>query len=229
MKKTVNSICETIDEIKKGNEILRNDFIEQYMAFVVSSVSKATGRYVDADNSEELSIGLLAFNEAIDRYEISKGSFIHFSEIVIRSRVFDYLKKENRNSHISIDETNHELSSYESNFSGVEMREEISHFIISLKQYGITLQELVKKAPKHSDTKEKASQIGQKIFNHPVLLSEFERKRKIPIKAAAQYCGVSEKVIKSNKTYITAYILILKGSEESLKEYLNIKGGVADG
>ncbi len=229
MKKPADSIDKIIKKIKAGNDTLRSDFIEQYKAFVISTISKVTGKYIDADNSEELSIGLLAFNEAIDRYEKEKGTFIRFAEVVIRSRIMDYLKKESRHKNVSIEESKEALPYIESNFDRVELREEINHFKNDLKGYGFSLKDLVQKAPKHSDAKENASLIARKILEHPTLLSEFERKKKIPVKASARYCGTSEKVIKRNKVYITAYILILKGPGESLKEYLRIKGGAADG
>jgi len=229
MDKSAENILKTIRKIKAGNDILRNDFIEQYKSFIMSTISKTTGRYIDTENCEELSIGLLAFNEAIDRYESKKGTFIHFAEVVIRSRIIDFVKRENKHKNDCLEDNKEILSYTESKFERVELREEINHFKKSLEQYGFSMKDLVQGAPKHYDTKKNASIIANKILNHPVLLSEFEKRKKIPIKASAQYCGVSEKVIKRNKIYITAYILILKGPGESLKEFLSIRGGGVDG
>jgi len=46
---------------------------------------------------DEASIGLLAFNEAIDKYSEDKGAkFLTFAEIVIKRRLTDYYRKESR-------------------------------------------------------------------------------------------------------------------------------------
>lgn len=222
------NLIEAIYKIKAGDERLRNDFIEKYKAFIISAISKATNRYVDVNNSEELSIGLMAFNEAIDKYEEGKGAFLSFAQIVIRSRIYDYLKKEKRNKEMAL-EDHFEIESlpHEDDYIGIELKEEINILKEELKKYGLTFKDLITKSPKHSKTKENAAHIGEKIFNNPILLSEFERKRKIPIRSTAKYCNVSEKVVKTSKVYITAYILILK-TGGNLKTYLSKKGGVTD-
>lgn len=224
------NIIDIILEIKEGNEILRNDFIQSYFSFIISTISKVTKRYVDVNNSDELSIGLLAFNEAIDKYENRKGSFISFAELVIRSRILDYIKKQSKDRSIPCEDNMiEENACIDNNLSNIEIREEIENYKESLKLYGISLKEVVDKAPKHTDTRENAARIAQSIFENPLLFSEFERKKKIPIKAAAKYCDVSEKVIKSNKIYIMAQILLLKSNGDGLKEYIGIKGGVKSG
>ncbi len=45
---------------------------------------------------EELSIALMAFNEAIDGYDTSKGSFLSFAKLVINRRLIDYLRKKTK-------------------------------------------------------------------------------------------------------------------------------------
>lgn len=225
-KNREHNLMQAISKIKAGDEQLRNDFIEKYKAFTVSVISKTTNRYVDVNNSEELSIGLIAFNEAIDKYEEEKGAFLSFAQIVIRSRIYDHFKKEKRNQEMILDDYSQiESVVYEDDHIGLEFKEEINVFKAELKKYGLTFKDLITKSPKHSRTKENAAVIGEKIFSNPILLSEFERKKKIPIRSAAKYCNVSEKVIKTSKVYITAYILILKIGG-NLKSYLSKKGGV---
>ena len=44
--------------------------------------------------SDEFSIGLQAFNEALDAYQSDKGaSFLYFAKMVINRRVIDYIRK----------------------------------------------------------------------------------------------------------------------------------------
>ena len=66
---------ENINDIKNKSI---DKLIQDYMAFIVKTVSSITGRYVSVENDDELSIALIAFKEAIDKYEESRGSFSAF-------------------------------------------------------------------------------------------------------------------------------------------------------
>ena len=90
-------IEENINDIKNTSI---DKLIQDYMAFIVKTVSSITGRYVSVENDDELSIALIAFKEAIDKYEESRGSFSSFAKLVISSRVKNYLIKENRNNKV---------------------------------------------------------------------------------------------------------------------------------
>ena len=68
---------------------------KQYLPFV-----KDTSH----ESDDEFSIGLIAFNEAIQKYNSEKGhSLISFSELLIKRRVIDYIRSQSRNMSISID------------------------------------------------------------------------------------------------------------------------------
>ena len=44
---------------------------------------------------------MLAFKEAVEKYDESKGSLLNFVKVVIRSRVIDYLRKEKKNEEMA--------------------------------------------------------------------------------------------------------------------------------
>ena len=71
----------------------RNDFIEQSMPFIIKTTSSFLGRYVCTDNDEEFSIALIAFNEAIEKYNEDRGNFWAFAKLVIESRLKNNLRK----------------------------------------------------------------------------------------------------------------------------------------
>lgn len=55
------------------------------------------GRYIDSETSEEYSVGLMAFNEAIDKFDSDKnGNFISYCNIVINHRIIDHIRKNKR-------------------------------------------------------------------------------------------------------------------------------------
>jgi len=55
----------TLRQIKEGNHQLREEFISEYKPFILKVTSNATGKYIDTRNSDEFSIALSAFNEAM--------------------------------------------------------------------------------------------------------------------------------------------------------------------
>ena len=68
-----------------------DNLVKQHMAFLIRTVSNFTGRYVSIENDEEFSIALLAFTEAVKRYDKEKGTFLTFAKLVIESRLKTYL------------------------------------------------------------------------------------------------------------------------------------------
>jgi len=74
-----------INKIKAGDKLLREEFINSYTPYIIRTVSNLTGKYVDVENSDEFSVGLAAFNEAIDSFDEGKNMFFFkFSTLVIK-------------------------------------------------------------------------------------------------------------------------------------------------
>lgn len=71
----------SVEKIQKGDKDLQNDLIQQYKPFIAKTVSSVCKRYID-EKDDEFSIGLIAFNEAIEKYSAEKGnSLLAFAEI----------------------------------------------------------------------------------------------------------------------------------------------------
>jgi RNA polymerase sigma factor len=62
---------EFVRRIQHGENTLRDALIENYYNYILSVVSKMLGR--SAQSSDEFSIGLQAFQEAIDRFDETKS------------------------------------------------------------------------------------------------------------------------------------------------------------
>ena len=94
--KKKRTLEETVLLIQKGDKELQNQLIEQYKPFVAKTVSSVCKRYI-TENDDEFSIGLIAFNDAIEKYSTDKGSSLFaFAELVIKRKVIDYIRKEAR-------------------------------------------------------------------------------------------------------------------------------------
>lgn len=82
----------------------RTNLVKQHMAFLIRTVSSVTGRYVSVENDEEFSIALLAFTEAVKRYDKEKGTFLTFAKLVIESRLKTYLSgKKKEGTEVSLE------------------------------------------------------------------------------------------------------------------------------
>lgn len=217
----------TLDEnIIKNKDI--NALIEEYMPFIIKTISKVTNKYVSIENDEELSISLLAFNEAVQKYNNESGPFLPFAQLVITSRLKNYFKKENKNNnHVSIEKLQEEgIQINDSLKNPIEDRSILLKEITLLKEeidsFGFSLEDLAKEAPKHSDTRNNALELSKKVSKDEPLTDFMYIKKRLPIKQISlKYC-VSEKVIKGSKRFIITGIIIFHKNFRNLK--LWIKG-----
>lgn len=69
----------------------RERLIRSHEAFILKCASKSCRRYITRSD-DEWSVSIMAFSQAIDGYEITRGSFLSFSALVIKRRLLDYRK-----------------------------------------------------------------------------------------------------------------------------------------
>ena len=102
-KKKKRTLEEAVVLIQQGDQVLLNEIIASYKPFIAKTVSSVCKRYIHATD-DEFSIGLIAFNEAIEKYLPERGrSLLSFAEVLIKRRVIDYIRKQTKSQHISYD------------------------------------------------------------------------------------------------------------------------------
>ncbi|GAI10336.1 unnamed protein product [marine sediment metagenome] len=87
---------------KDSGEI--NKLISEFKPFIASVAQKKVGRYLEYGVDDELSIGLIAFKEAVDSYDENKSKFLSFAKLVINMRLIDYYRKQKRETTLSLDD-----------------------------------------------------------------------------------------------------------------------------
>lgn len=227
------SFIDILHQVQNGDKLLRNQFISDYRPFIIKSVSQIlNNRYIDIENSEEYSIGLIAFNEAIDKYKDDKKcAFKKFSYQVIQRRLIDYRRQQKNNIAIPFSsfETD-ETGDFEEKFLKsdtfdhvyhLEIREEFSSLIRKLDDYGISLNDLVKTMPKHKDSRKTCVKIAKYIVEDKNLYDKFKIKKTIPFKNLEKYIDVSQRTVERNRKYIITLALILKSDLEIIKDYID--------
>lgn len=90
--------------IQQGDKQLHNEMIQQYKPFIAKVVSAVCKRYI-SEADDEFSIGLIAFNEAIENYTIQKGrSLLAFAELIIKEESSTIFEKKSETKRCSIAE-----------------------------------------------------------------------------------------------------------------------------
>ena len=228
-------------KIKNGDTHLKEGLINDYKPFILKVISTVTGKFVDTKNSDELSIGLMAFNEAIESYNAEKNvGFLSFAETVIKRRTVDYIRKDCKNSKVypftyfqnndnedkGIIENKYMVVEAGTFFDNVELKEEIDLFRTRLKDFGINLSDLVGNVPKHADSKRLAIGIARVLSESKLLSDMLNTKKTIPMSQLMKIVQVNRKTVERNRKFIIAVYLILNSRLEVLQEYVsNIEKG----
>ncbi|MCM3568698.1 RNA polymerase sigma factor SigI [Neobacillus mesonae] len=240
-KKKKPTLEETVALIQQGDTSLLNEVIEAYKPFIAKTVSSVCKRYI-YETDDEFSIGLIAFNEAIEKYSAERGSsLLNFSEIIIKRRVIDYIRKQSKNQHsVSIDLTNNgyeeespgiaivnelSLEDYQKKNDEILRKEEVLQFQQVLSSFDLNLNDLVEHSPKHADARKNAILVAKTLVENQELKELLFEKKRLPIKKLEKTVDVSRKTIERNRKYIIAIALILSGDYVYMKDYIK---GVLD-
>lgn len=197
-----------------------NQFIQDYQPFILKVASEIKNGYIDAQNDEELSIALMAFHEAMKKYDYEKGSFLSFARLIISNRLKNYWKSENRFSHDDIEVVMNQPAQEER----FDLQSEIHSFEQELLKFNITFEDLIQESPIHTDTRERAISIGRKTGSDQGLMDHLYAKRRLPITKISNQFKVSIKIIKRSKTFITGTALIVYNKFSIIGEWLQKKG-----
>ena len=227
--KQTQTLEERISIIQAGNEEEKNKLIKEYIPFIQKNISQQVGKYIDINNDDLYSIGLMAFNEAINKYNQDKGSFLSFASMVIKSRVIDQLRKESKRSkevYISQFSSEEEdgadyLMATEGFEDKLEIKMDMKTLLQRMETFGVTLDDLVKEAPKHVDTRVNAVKIGRYVYENKALRAKFMKTNNLPVSDLIKDLDVSKKVLQRSRKFIIAVILILDSNLDTLKSYIS--------
>jgi len=228
------SLNERVIRIKANIEE-KNRLIEEYKPFIASTVEKHLGRYVEYGIDDELSIALIAFNEAIEKYDIQKGSFLSFAKITIKNRLIDYFRKEQklRGQIVCVEPDQQEDDEELANLYAAESikeyteaqkselrRLELQEIKKELAQWGISFADVAKSSPKHESTRRRYLAVIDFIMNNPDIADIIKTKKYLPIQKIAEALKIPRKQIERGRNYIVAAVLILSGDYQFINEYI---------
>jgi RNA polymerase sigma factor len=221
---------------KQGEKQAREDILRQYTPLALRVGSQVSGRYLQVGRDEEVSVGLLALNEAIDRFDAERGaSFISFAEMVIKRRLIDFYRRQKGRGEVPLSEL--ESEDDEGNvLQSVEQREaidrwgqqqeaedrkaEIVRYAKRLAEYGIKFSELTEISPKHEDARERALEAARLVARNPLFAQHMQGKKELPLKQLEEQVGVSRKTLERQRKYIIAVALVMLEDFYHLRQYI---------
>ncbi len=216
----------------------RDQLIRDYLPFVLKVVAKVVGRYVTMGEDDEVSIGLMAFDEAITCYQSERsGSFLGFAETIIKRRLVDYYRKQRADrretafsTYIRGDEEKNALQQveltaaqavHEQSVAQAERREEIMRFSQEIDRFGISFSELAEISPRHQDARVRAREAARLVARDADHWQHLCRRGELRLKELEAQVSVSRKTLERQRKYIIALAVILAGDYPHLAGYLS--------
>lgn len=212
-------------DCQNGNKNQRNLLIQQYFPFIVKVTSQHLNRYIEVENNDELIIAMIAFDEAITKYNEDKGGFIAFAERLIKNRLIDYQRTGDKLNTLSYDDPDSTIGNYIADKENLEEnvveKNEIEAYENSLRKFGLTYEALIEASPKHTKTRKKAMTIGKSASNEPPIVDKLYDTKRLPITKIATTFKVTIKIIKRSKSLITSVIIAYVEKFETITEWID--------
>ncbi|HKL99251.1 MAG TPA: RNA polymerase sigma-I factor [Mobilitalea sp.] len=219
----------------KTNPTILEDLIRQCEIIILKNASRTTGRYI-TKSDDEWSIALLAFTQAVESYELTKGSFISFAELVIKRRLIDYNRSQVKyNLEVSIDpilfDTEPEdkddstairmaVAEQVSKADNGDLKLEIATANSTFSEYGFTFFDLSSCSPQAKKTKTACAKAINFLLHNSLLQTELRASKQLPIKIIENNTKVPRKILERHRKYIIAATEILSGEYPYLADYL---------
>jgi len=221
---------------QSGDSESREQLLREFAPFILKVASRATGRYLRPGVDEEISVALMAFNEAIDGFRSERGGFLSFAETVVRRRLVDYFRRK-KTSAQEMTWTDLEVEDLDGEVRNPAMdrvaevawalaedaenrRYEIEEFRQVLEAHGISFKELAAGCPKHRDARERAIEIARLVAADESMRASVEQRHELPLKTLAAIPGIRRKTVERHRRYIMAVTLVLVHDFPYLKEYV---------
>ncbi len=226
-----------IQQVYAAKEDMReaDRLISAYLPFIKAETARFLRRPPVEGHDDELSIAMIAFHEAIRGYSRIRGGFLRYAAMLIRSRLIDYRRREQRHSgHLSLDapsggeedETalgdtisdgrnpNEELVSREAT------RSEIEELSRQMKEFGVSLSDVADNCPKQQRTLDACRRALRHARENPEILEELLHTRRLPIAKLTIGSGVERKTLERHRKYMVALLLIYTNGYEILRGHL---------
>lgn len=219
----------------KSNPSALETLVKQQEHYILKCASKTCRRYI-TKNDDEWSIALMAFTQAIQSYDLIKGSFLSFAELVIKRRLIDYIKSQAKyGSEVAVDPIVFDTEPEEdapdasvriavaekvSKQDHSDLKYEIEAANTRFSEYGFSFYDLSECSPHASKTKKACAKAVNYMLYNDLLLKELHVTKQLPLKVIEKNTRIPRKLLERHRKYIIAAIEILSGEYPHLTDYL---------
>ncbi|MDD2533446.1 MAG: sigma-70 family RNA polymerase sigma factor [Eubacteriales bacterium] len=218
-------------QIQAGDIALREQFITSSLTFIKHAVAQITHTFF-VEQTDEFEIALESFNVALDHYKSdSTASFETFAYLVMRNRIFDWLRKQQKNARtisLSAQDPENGLALEEKIADpqservqqNLEFAEEMINLELHLQEFGLDLPNITHHFPKHQDCRCLCLRIARLIVSDTSFYQQLNQSHHLPGKALSLRSHIPVKTIEKNRASIIFLTLLMTGSFETIQGYL---------
>ena len=214
---------------QQGSREARERLVTAFVPFVLKVAQQVCRRRLRLGRDDEVSVAMVAFMEAVDRYRPHRGSsFTAFARMVVQHRVIDALRRSGGRVEVpvscfavapmaeSVDlnlraaEMREAMLAYQTAFGAIEHREELVAYRAALERHGIELAEVIRSCPRHADARARAVAAARAVAEEPAWRAHLLERRALPLKEmlAEGRLGVSRTTLERHRRYIVAVALL---------------------
>ncbi|OCN05948.1 hypothetical protein A4S06_06925 [Erysipelotrichaceae bacterium MTC7] len=218
-------------EAAKHDPLLADQLIASYKPYIASITSEVCKHHVSYGVHDELSFAMLGFYDAIMTYEKGKGTFLSYAALLMKRRVIDYLRSEQRHQHISLDKTDDEDQSLLDHLPSQKysykipatkaIQMELLEFQQELKGFSLQLTDIAKYGPKQKRTLDACKRVVRAVVEKPSLIVQLKSSKRLPIQDILLLVDVERKVIERHRNYLIALLIIYSNGYECIREHLS--------
>ena len=225
----------------KDDVLVADQLIGTYMPFIKAETAKFLKRPPMEGHDDELSIAMIAFHEAIGGYSRTRGAFLKYAAMLIRSRLIDYSRREQRHSRVisldapvGEDDTTlgetlaDERDPHEETAARDATRAEIEELTRQMQEFGVSLSDVADNCPKQQRTLDACRRALEYAKGNPELLEDLLKTKRLPIGQLTAGSGVERKTLERHRKYMVALLLIYTNGYEIIRGHLKqVMKGVA--
>lgn len=235
----LDDLSSLLAQAQAGDAEARGKILDTLRPFVHAVACACCRRTLYWGNDDELSVALLALDEAIASYREEAGrKFQNHARQVIAYRLIDYFRREGRHQHLSLEamtqaaeeevapalEVKAAWEAYRIQEESAQRLAEIAEYNRLLGEYGLSLADLKNHCPKHTDTRQHLMRIARALCEQPHLVQHLRRTRQLPLRELQLVSGASRKVLETGRRYILALaVLILSNHLEFLRAFAGLE------
>jgi len=230
-----------IREAQSGDDEARDALIRKYRNWAELLARRSRWGGSPGPDGDEVSIALLALNEAIDTYRPGAKSFRSFADMVVTNRLRDHYRRESRHRHVPLaptvisdeedaaehhrkEELRQAWMAYEEEQAARERRRELVDYQRELERFGVKLHELPSVSPRHQDTRLAIVAIARVLIDDEKLRDRFLDTGLVPLTELSEKVKFSKKTIKRWRKFVVAVAVLLAHPDwEQLGAFFDVR------